>query len=372
MKQKTLSVLVCPLCGKRLELVVQEAISCTGEVRDGILQCLGCRLPFPVLNWVPRLLPYEALTQDERRALEKMNRHGKTESCVVKEDRFDAAELQEHLEEMIRAKLNPADLPTKLRERQERDVTYRLCYTGGEGKFIRTAQAYLGRTPMRILEIGGGQGGTLTAFRKYFKPEMAILVDIDPDWVEIAWLRDPDTDVIRADASRMPLGDGCMDFIFSSATLEHIEKWESAVGEMVRIGSQGLLCYNPNAGFPYDFGHLDAPLVTWLPKHLAARAAFFFHCLRGTGRTLDSLRDELAVTFYIHRRAVVRELEICGAEVANAFGEFVKQTLQESYHISGGRILAFLKHHPKLLAVFTKALVLTGSEPNVYLFFRST
>jgi hypothetical protein len=300
-----------------------------------------------------------------------MERHGKTGPRMVEENRFDSVGLQEHLHKMIRTKLNPSGLPTKLRERQEQDLIYRLRYTGGEGKFIRTAQAYLDGTPTRILEIGGGQGGALTGFRKHFKPEMAILSDIDPDWVEVAWLRDPDTDVIRADATRMPLTDGCMDFVFSSATLEHIEHWERAVGDMLRIGRQGLLCYNPNAGFPYDFGHLDAPLVTWLSKNNAAKAALFFHRLRGTGRTLDSLRNQLAVTFYIHRRAVVRELEAGGAEVTNAFVEFMKQTVQENYHMRGGRILTFLKQHPRLLEVLTKALVLTGTEPNVYLFYRS-
>jgi hypothetical protein len=98
--------------------------------------------------------------------------------------------------------------------------------------------------------------------------------------------------------------------------------------------------------------------------------AHFFHRLRRTGRTLDSIRYELSRTFYIHRRAVVRELTRCGVKVDNAFGEFMKQTVQEGYHIRGERFLSFFQRHPNLLAVFTKALVLIGAEPNVYLFYR--
>jgi ubiquinone/menaquinone biosynthesis C-methylase UbiE/uncharacterized protein YbaR (Trm112 family) len=370
MKPETLSILLCPVCRDRLQVTVVKAVTRNDRLRDGIIQCVGCKQSFPVLNWVPRLLPNHALTVDEHRALEAMNLQSDTNPSVVEEERLDSAELQQQLEERMRKKLYPSDLSDKLRERQEEDVDYRLRHNKEKGKFLRTANAYLGYTPSRILDVGGGQGGALATFNQYFNPEMAVLLDIDPDWVEMAWLLDPDTDVIRADATRMPLADGCMDFVFSSATLEHIEDWKSAVHEMVRVGNQGLLCYNPNAGFPYDFGHLDTPLVTWFPKSIALKVAHFFHRLRRTGRTLDSIRAELAATFYIHRRAVVRELTLCGVEVDNAFGEFMKQTVQESYHIRGRRIFSFFRLHPNLLAVFTKALVLIGAEPNVYLFYR--
>jgi uncharacterized protein YbaR (Trm112 family) len=370
MKPETLVVLRCPVCRDHLQVTVVKAVTRNHRLRDGIIQCAGCKQSFPVLNWVPRLLLYQALTEDEHRALESMNLQTNVTPCVVEEERYDAATLHQHLEEKIRTKMNPSALPDKLRARQEQDVDYRLRHNKEKEKFIRTANAYLSYAPSRILDVGGGQGGVLTAFDKYYKPEMAVLLDIDPDWVEMAWLLDPDTDVIRADATRMPLADGCMDFVFSSATLEHIEDWKSAVHEMVRVGYQGLLCYNPNSGFPYDFGHLDTPLVTWLPKRIALKVAHFYHRLRRTGRTLDSIRTELAGTFYIHRRAVVRELTCSGAEVDNAFGEFMKQTVQESYHIRGKRIIAFFQRYPNLMVFLAKGLVMIGAEPNVYLFYR--
>lgn len=365
-----LSVLRCPVCRNRLQRTVVKAVTRNDRLRDGILRCVGCRESFPVLNWVPRLLSSDALTEEEHRALEEMSLPGRTIPCVVEEERLDAAALQQHLEEKIRPELNLSDLPDNLRERLERDIDYRLHHNKEKEKFIRTAQAYLDYTPSRILDVGGSRGGALTAFDKHFKPEMALLLDIDPDCVEVAWLLDPDTDVIRADATRMPLADSCIDFVFSSATLEHIKDWKSAVHEMARVGKQGLLCYNPNAGFPHDFGHLDAPLVTWLPRSVVPQMAYFFHRLRRTGRTFDSICVELATTFYIHRRAVVRELTRCGVEVDNAFGEFMKQTVQENYHIRGRRILSFFQRHPNLLAVFSKVLVLVGAEPNAYLFYR--
>lgn len=371
MKPKTLSVLICPICRGRLQVTLVKAVTRDDRLRDGVIQCVGCSQAFPVLNWVPRLLPYPTLTRDEHQVLAAMSGQGNTTPHIVEEERLNDAELQQYLEARNRPKVNPSDLPDKLRKRLERDIDYRLNHIKEKAKFIRTAQAYLDDTPSRILDIGGGRGGALTAFDKYFKPEMAVLLDIDPDYVEAAWLLDPDTDVIRADATRIPLADGCMDFVFSSATLEHIEDWKSAVHEMVRVGNQGLLCYNPNAGFPHDFGHLDSPLVTWLPRKIVPKMAHFFHRLRRTGRTIESIYVELASTFYIHRKAVVRELTLCGVEVDNAFGEFMKQTVQESYHIRGRRLFSFFKRHPNLLTAFSKALVSIGAEPNVYLFYRT-
>ncbi len=371
MKPKTLSILICPICRGRLQVTVVKAVTRDDRLRDGIIQCVGCRQHFPVLNWVPRLLPYPALTGDEQWALEEMNRLGNTAPRVVEEERLGDAELQQLMEERNRPQVNPSDLPDKLRKRLERDIDYRLHHVMEKEKFIRTARAYLDDIPSRILDVGGGRGGALTAFDKCFKPELAILLDIDPDCVEVAWLLDPDTDVIRADATSIPLADNCMDFIFSSATLEHIEDWKGAIHEMVRVGKRGLLCYNPNAGFPHDFGHLDSPLVPWLPRRTIPTMAHFFHRLRRTGRTIESIRIELASTFYIHRKAVVRELTRCGAEVDNAFGEFMKHTVQDNYHIRGSRLFSFFKRHPNLLDAFAKALVMIGAEPNVYLFYRT-
>ena len=404
MRPETLKIIRCVVCAAPLQVAARRAVSPEGRLRDGLLRCRDCGALYPIVGWVPRLLPEAELTAEERVHLESMRRTevmanenatatvGGTAGApasarasgpvgpaapsipvvprLAPEERLSESELRAKMEERVRAKLVFDDAPEKLRRRAELDVAYRVYHTEDKGKFIRTARAHLTRPPRRILDVGGGQGGGLTAFRLEFRPELAMLLDLDAEWVELAWLRDPDTEVIRADATRMPLADASFDLMFSTATLEHIPDWRSAVREMVRVSAEGLLCYNPNAGFPYDAGHLDAPFVTWLPKAPAAYVALLWHRLRATGRSLQSIRSELEVTHYVHRARVVRQLRRSGAEVKNALGEFLKQTVQDQYHLRGGRLIRFLRDHPGWRGLLVNAFIRTGTEPNVYLYYR--
>jgi hypothetical protein len=167
----------------------------------------------------------------------------------------------------------------------------------------------------------------------------------------------------------MPLADGSFDLLVTTATLEHIRDWKGALKEMARVSQSGLICYNPNGRFPYDIGHLDAPFVTWLPPGPAARVAYLFHRLRGTGRTMESIRKELSVTFYIPRGAVVRQLRTEGLNVENAFGVFLEHSVADRYHLHGGRLMGLMRRYPWLRSLLVNLFVRTGSEPNVYLFF---
>jgi uncharacterized protein YbaR (Trm112 family) len=369
-KPETLDLLRCPACGGDLLVAHRRALSPDNRLRDGLLACSACPELYPVLAWVPRLVADTVMTESERQAVTRMKANLDHPPRLVSEERLTGEQFRAAAESRLRSTRMGQNLPPKLHSRAESNLEYLLTRTEEKAKFVRTAAAYLSKTPRTILEVGGGQGGALTAFRKEFLPETAILLDLDPEWVELAQLRDPETELIRGDATRIPLREGRIDFLFSSAMLEHIRDWPHALREMVRISPQGLVCYNPNAGFPYDAGHLDAPLVTWLPKGPAARVAFLSHRLRRTGRTLESIRSELEVTHYILRSQVERELRLLGAEVTNAFGEFLKQTVGDPYHLRGGRVLTLLKNRPWLRHVIVQALIRTGTEPNAYLFYR--
>jgi len=373
-KLETLPYFRCVGCAAPLEVGARRAVSPEGRLRDGLLGCRGCGARYPVIAWVPRLLPEGELTDDERAALGALGASGegggRRDPEIVPEERWSEEELRRQMEGRVRAKIALPEAPEKLRQRAEQDVAYRVYHTEDKGKFVRTARTFLTREPRRILDVGGGQGGGLTAFRREFRPELSLLLDLDPEWVELAWLRDPDTEVIRADATRMPLVDGAFDLMFSTATLEHIPDWRAAVREVVRVCAEGLLCYNPNAGFPYDAGHLDAPFVTWLPRGPAAGVALAWHRLRRTGRSYSSIRSELEVTHYIHRARVVRQFRRCDAEVENALREFLRQTVQEAYHLRGGRLLGFLRNHPGWRDFAANLFIWTGTEPNAYLYYR--
>jgi SAM-dependent methyltransferase/uncharacterized protein YbaR (Trm112 family) len=370
MKIETLELLQCPGCTGQLEVAQRLEHSAAGAIKRGVLGCASCAARYPILDWIPRILPPSQLTPPEVETVSAAAARSPADPQVVKEERLSPEEFRSVVEARVRAR-EPQDFSSdKMRDRFERDVAYLVEHTEEKGKFVRTAATYLGRHPRRIVEIGGGQGGTLSAFREHYRPGTALAVDLDPTWVELARLRDPDTEIVRGDATRLPLRDGCMDFLCSVAMLEHVPDWRSAVSEMLRVSGEGLLSYNPNAGFPYDAGHLDAPLVTWLPKNLAAEVAYASHRLRGTGRSRESIRAELAVTYYRHRLTVARELRSHHVQVINAFGEFLRQTIQDDYHLRAGRALRLLRRYPWIREAIAFALVSTGTEPNVYLYYR--
>ena len=377
MRLETLEILRCPSCRGSLEVATRRAVSSSGRVREGLLGCTSCQATYPILGWVPRMMIEPGLTEQERALAAELRgevaRGGAAEASptqVVDEDWISGQDYQARIESLVRSKILYTEFSPKMRERAERDIEYRIERTDQKDKFVKTAESYLEGAPRSILDVGGGQGGAVTAFRKAFAAERSVLLDIDDEWVELAWLRDPETEVIRGDATHMPFRDEGFDFLFTQATLEHIPDWKAGVAEMSRVSREGLLCYNPNGRFIYDV-HVAAPFVTWLPKEPAAYVALAYHKLRRTGRTMESIRGELQVTHYWPRAKVVRELRRLGCEVDNAFGEFIRHSVEDSYHIYGGRLMQTFRTRPWTRKVFTNTALLLGAEPNVYLFYRS-
>jgi SAM-dependent methyltransferase/uncharacterized protein YbaR (Trm112 family) len=367
MKQSEIASLCCPACHGRLDRASVHRRTESGEVRDGVLACAGCGERYPVLDWIARLVPPESLDDAERSLLQ--NDPGPSAQVVPSGD-LDADERRAAMEEKVREKIFGAGVPTVGHASAEQDCEYRVHHTDDKGKFVRTVAPLVVGPLETIVDIGGGQGGTLSAFRESFRPAHAFLVDLDPDWLEVARLRDPATEVVRGDATRLPFADQSVDLLVTTATLEHIPDWRSALREFRRVARQGLVCYGPNGSFPYDFGHVGAPFVTWLPKPAAAWAAAAYYQLRRTGRTLATARQQLASTFYIPRGQAARELERSGASATSVFREFLEESVRDDYHFHGKRLLRSLRAHPRLRRAFSSVLTALAMEPNVYLFFR--
>jgi SAM-dependent methyltransferase/uncharacterized protein YbaR (Trm112 family) len=367
MRPGALALLRCPVCRGRLEAAAVHARAASGDLRDGVLACAACGERYPVLGWIARLVPSRMLLPEERAVLERVASAGPE---IVPAAEADEEENRRAIEEMSRRKILPADLARGLEAHARRDFEYRARHTGEKMKFVRTAAPLLSGPPRAILDVGGGQGGTLSAFRAAYGPEHAFLVDLDAEWLEIARLRDPATEVVRGDATRLPFADGGIEFLITTATLEHIPDWRSALQEFVRVAREGLVCYGPNGRFPYDFGHVGAPFVTWLPKPAAARVGAAWHALLRTGRSGETVRHQLETVFYVPRARAARELERSGARVRNVFREFLEESVRDEYHVHGGGLWRVLRR-PWLRGLFGRVLIALGMEPNVYLFFRA-
>lgn len=374
MKKSAIKLLCCPAC--RGDLLIKGITKTTseGDIVEGVLKCKACGNAYPVLDKIPRLLNHSLFSRVEKIKLSHLltGRQLKTKIVYDKLKNISESERVALIEKLVRKKVNTADLPSKkLRERTEHDIQYRIYHTEKKEKFIKTAVPFLPKKLETIVDVGGGQGGVITCFRKHYRPKNALLIDLDMTWVEVALLRDPEIEVMRADASHIPIKTGVVDFMITTAALEHIPVWEETLREMVRTSKQGLIAYSPNGLFLYDAGHLDAPLVTVLPKNVGAVVAKLWHTLRRTKRSFDSIKNQINSMSYIPRPSAVKELRKSGASVVNVFEEFLQNSVAEDYHYSAGKLKRFLKNHPSLLKFFARTLVFFAMEPNVYLFFKS-
>jgi uncharacterized protein YbaR (Trm112 family)/ubiquinone/menaquinone biosynthesis C-methylase UbiE len=371
MKRNVLNTICCPHC--RADLKVLSVVKRTEEhIIDGVLECERCGARFPILGKIPRLVKMDLLAESERQALHVFcdQKHPHVE--IISEAYISTSERYARIEKMVRSKIRTdLLLSDRLQERAEHDIQYKVYDTEKKEKFIRTLNPFLTVPPRRIVEIGGGQGGLIGTLREYYQPELAMLIDLDAAWTEVALLRDPNTEVVRADATQLPIKDGACDLMISTSTLEHISDWRSVIKEMVRISTRGFLSYGPNGFFPYDIGHLDAPLVTFLPKKYAALCAHLWHILMRTGRSLDSIKEELNSISYIPRPVVTRELSKNGAKVKNVFGEFLYHSVNSDYHYYAEGLKVFLKRHQSVLKVLSKTMVCLAMEPMVYLVYES-
>lgn len=82
----------------------------------------------------------------------------------------------------------------------------------------------------------------------------------------------PDSNVLLADACRLPFPDESFDIGFSNAVIEHLYTWQNQqrmAAEIQRVCKRWFFA-TPNRWYPYEF-HARLPLVSWLPPPLMHR-----------------------------------------------------------------------------------------------------
>lgn len=82
----------------------------------------------------------------------------------------------------------------------------------------------------------------------------------------------PDVDYVRADATRLPFGDGAFDVVYSNSVIEHLgtaERQARMAAEIRRVGRRYFV-QTPDATFPVE-PHLLTPLIHYVPRRYRAR-----------------------------------------------------------------------------------------------------
>lgn len=371
-----ISKLKCPECdGLNISLkgIASIARRSDGQshINSGILTCASCSQNYPVIDKIPRLLRKNQLNADELRFLEINSKISLHEPEYQYEINISEEERFAEIEKLVRQKLKYSEKTTQtIKNRIESDICYRTYQASEKYKYVQAIHQYIyGERVSSICDVGGGQGGTLTCFADHFLPQLSVLVDIDIEWARVAMLRDGRTMVIRADASNLPFKNDAFDLMLSAAALEHIADWKGMLSELLRVGERVFLTYNPNGAFFYDYGHVDAPFVTYMPKSIGKYVAWFFHTIRRTGRDLSSLENELSKTFYVPRRTVEEYLRAHSIKVVNIFPAFIEATVLKP-GIHHARIKLLLAKFPWIRKKFTSLVTFLGIEPAVYLYIK--
>jgi SAM-dependent methyltransferase len=145
-----------------------------------------------------------------------------------------------------------------------------------------------GVTAPRTLEAGSGPGfcSTLLAARR----SGLRAVRLDQDGVALAAGGASRAAAVRGDLYRLPFADATFDLVFNSSTMEHLDDFGGALGEMARVTRAGGRIF---VGVPYRYGVFlpftlvpaGHPVSVWMGR-LYSRRSLLAACRRAGLRAL--------------------------------------------------------------------------------------
>lgn len=360
MHTKLISILASPCCKADLYLEgLKEDIA--ENISEGMLTCTVCQNEYPIIDGIPRLLI--DLSDEEKNALSVIRKRG---LVIRQETTLDSESRYKEIEKIFRLKAAPLPGASDyLKQRFENDLEYRVHGCERQDKYVKTLKKYYNEPTNVFIDVGAGQAGLTKCFNDNFKPKISIIVDYNIERVAVAKLRNPDVEILRADATRLPFKDCSIDMVMSQAMLEHVKDYGKAANELCRVAQKVcFIAWNPNKYSVYDFGHLDAP-VTIFPKLFARRVAKWWHMLRRTGRSYESIINDLDNTFYIPT-TYVKNIMVLYGSVCNVFVDFAMNSLMDEYTLGGAKLKKILAGAPFLSRCVFSLLVFFRIEPNCY------
>lgn len=127
----------------------------------------------------------------------------------------------------------------------------------------------------RVLDVGGEcdpAGPSVQLSDNYPWKNRVTVANIDLEAMKRVRQTYPDSDVLLADACRLPFPDKSFDIGFSNAVIEHLytrRNQQQMAAEIQRVCKRWFLA-TPNRWYPYEF-HARLPFVSWLPAPLMHR-----------------------------------------------------------------------------------------------------
>ncbi len=90
-----------------------------------------------------------------------------------------------------------------------------------------------------VIEAGSGPGFCASLLRKKKNVFSAKILDIDPEVIRLARLRDGLIETIEGSILNIPFPENSFDLVYNSSTIEHLDDYKKAFSEMVRICKPG-------------------------------------------------------------------------------------------------------------------------------------
>ena len=367
MREDLVPLLQCPETGAPLELV-QVGRFFELEGRRYLVEAIlaGGGHHFPVLDEIPRLLPRPRLLPEELELLERLA--GSTAPPLrvepeIVEPAGIEAEIRRRMEKIYHLDTTS---DAGARQRCEGEIRYMTAEMRGRNKkkYVRLVAPRVAEA-RSLLEVGGNFPGLTRNLAEHYHPQRAVVANLQILFPMAFKTPGREIDAVRADVQMLPFKDASFELLATAFTLEHVPDWRAGLKNMVRVSEKAFIAFGPNSRFPFEVGHLDAPLAGTLPKPLAAYAAWLFKALTGKRRSLKRLREILSEVFHVASPTFAKECKRLGRHPANLFPDLVEGILQDPDAPATGPRKA-LKRHPGLARAAAKTLTALGMEPQMY------
>jgi SAM-dependent methyltransferase len=293
MKEKILSVLACPSCGKDLNL--ESFRKEREEVREGILQCL-CGQWFPIINFIPRLL-LEEYRGDYRGFVNSYGLNHLDQNNAVCVHSFSK---EKQVQESFGSKWMSQPTWGTGGETKAFMMEWILDkYGWGNQESFKNAM----ESKRNILDAGTGLGRVVAEFCEVNERGEVFGIDLS-DAVEGAFQNTkqyPNAHIIQGDLMHLPFKGRFFDLIFSEGVLHHTPDTHKALEVLIRFlapsGEIAIYVYKkkgPIREFCDDY-------LREITTHLSERECWeFSRRMTGLGKALSDKRIEIEIPEDIH------------------------------------------------------------------------
>lgn len=339
-------------CARNQKIITEKdtakslaCLECRAEhLARGLMRCAACEKNFSVVNFIPnfRLDDTKTIKKTNPKAFGPLRK-------IFEEKKLYAPKDQKEIIRAAIKNLLPYDRAKKggARKNLDNDLEYRAEHPEKD-RYVDLFRKLLKRKTKVTLELGIGQGGFTSSVKKSLKPEVFFGLDFEREWLEIAKLRDFETEVLEADAGFLPFRDLSVDLLFSAYTLEHISQTEKVVAEIARAAFETFLIFGPSKFSFFDFHFEKAPFLPLLPKSLAVRWAHFWKCrFFGFNYSKKEIAKEYAAMNYLKPSFFERLLRENKLNYRNLFLPWFLGSLKSRYQYH-----SFMRYFRKLGYVF--------------------